>query len=1693
MRNIREKITFFGTLLVAVAILGILGLNIGKKAPAATTATLDSNSFVVNPSQQSITVRGTLTLGEDDAVEGSHISVQENHPSVTGEVMTIDLTSTSFSFDMNLAQHGANWSYEHPLEYELFFVDDEGVKTSVAKFSVSLADITVAFDESFPVSTDGFYGIQKSNNEDVTVVANVANYFDGKSASIKFKYGSKDPVLGTVTNNQVKFTIPKDDIAIDQDYSVEVYYSDTLKSTLKFQFKYGEISLDSVKNQDNNAVTVGAGNVLKVDETDKKFTLSIKGDYLDKDANYFIVRKFDDEATYSVVLDKISDLTDYTLTLENHNCASVDGNGATFYLVEGTKSTFINLPDDKKAEALENCSSFSVTFMKADPVLKEVDQDGYYIEDYLHKNITLSLTVKNQRAGNPQIFTTTSANETLTSLVSNKDSYISLEYDNGDVVFKDEAFEQMSSIGSTGTIYYVYELFEDSNDASKNMSFKIGAVIIKNKDAYVSNWAALCKDQVVSTDDKYVSLTDYPNVILTNEAEGQVSTKIMLNNATPFINNTGDVVFWSETELEDEDIISTFGTCEENKAEVRRHIEYYYYPYYYYYYYGDVIDFSTTVALTEENPTKDYYFYLVRMQNGDVVKAYSLDKLTIKQNEAPSISLASSEVEGQILKVHVSVLDNDNPISNVEAVVYDDNGGWRTYYGKEVDKIIVGTQTDIVMEDMPASYKYIVIQAQDKLKAKSEILRIESSESPIIGVSAEMKSISKEKYGLLGFPEEYSKNAYDVYAVTELDNTAIFNVEIQKCGDAEDSSEILLLEKGLIITVNNEIIKDFDGWTIDETSATVSLNMKSLYNKLSENAKKSNVFEVHISVETYKATPSGNDHSFRKADKTVVLMVDDSAPEILLVRTEKNNLDLLNEGGEEVYSLNDIKREPIPVYVKVKDDGVIGIEYFECYFTAGSTVSETQKVYPQLITDMDTIKWLNSNIALNDDEKWYSITFSQDCKGTINLTPYDANGNHPTDPHTTLNGIIVETSCHAKLNLNVEATSYTTENGYSLYSKDVSIKVVIEGGLSGIQINNDSPKIYVTYSNGSMNAELNDLTFVPDSVATNLYGRVETTYNLTGIEDGEIKFYFTVTDNARNKLTSEEKVLVIDKTKPVIDVKFDDTTGDPDFDNYYSKERTATVTITERNVNRASVEKLFTATNGVKPTFTGWSTKKNELDPNKTVTTVTVTFSEEGTYNLGGTITDLAGNESNKLDIKEFTIDKTNPEINVTFDVNQNKSTYYATARTATISVTDKSFDPGRVSIDGKISNSELKAFPTPGAWTKTGDTYTAKITFDADGKYSFSYSVKDKAGNSSEKGDVQEFIVDISKPEIEIKGVEDKVAYRGRVVTVIDIDDINIDKSSIHLDLVGARNGKIDVSQKYSISEDGKKLTLEDFEYVPEMDDVYTLTITATDMAGNKSTKTIKFSINRFGSSYEFGDTLNEINEKFVKVVKGIKFFEINVDELKVDSIKVTLTINGVPKTLEKGKDYTFKKVQDSGAWNKYEYVLNDELFSEDGTYVITVSSVDMAENVNEISNKEKGDGIKFGVDTVAPIIVALNLENDNFYKANSYEALISIKDNLAISGAAAWVDGKSVQMSSTDSETYTFTIAESNNPQNIEIRAVDQAGNEAVARVDHVLVSGNILVRLMRNKLALFGILGGSGVVVVGGALFFILRRRF
>ncbi|MBO4309923.1 MAG: hypothetical protein J5856_02530, partial [Lachnospiraceae bacterium] len=58
-----------------------------------------------------------------------------------------------------------------------------------------------------------------------------------------------------------------------------------------------------------------------------------------------------------------------------------------------------------------------------------------------------------------------------------------------------------------------------------------------------------------------------------------------------------------------------------------------------------------------------------------------------------------------------------------------------------------------------------------------------------------------------------------------------------------------------------------------------------------------------------------------------------------------------------------------------------------------------------------------------------------------------------------------------------------------------------------------------------------------------------------------------------------------------------------------------------------------------------------------------------------------------------------------------------------------------------------------------------------------------------------------------------------------------------------------------------------------------------------------------------------------------------------------------------------------------------------------------------------------------------------------------------------------------------------ESNKAQTIQIVATDRAGNETAEIYEGVLVSGNVMVRLFHNKVLLFSIIGGGGIVLIGG----------
>lgn len=120
------------------------------------------------------------------------------------------------------------------------------------------------------------------------------------------------------------------------------------------------------------------------------------------------------------------------------------------------------------------------------------------------------------------------------------------------------------------------------------------------------------------------------------------------------------------------------------------------------------------------------------------------------------------------------------------------------------------------------------------------------------------------------------------------------------------------------------------------------------------------------------------------------------------------------------------------------------------------------------------------------------------------------------------------------------------------------------------------------------------------------------------------------------------KEFVIDKTKPVIEITFDN--NDVRNGKYYNAVRTATIHIEEHNFSADGAD--VTTTAGIAegsvsaPGVGGWSTGGDS-------NTAQVPFLDDGDYTMHVEYVDLAGNEAEPQDVEEFTVDTTAPELEI--------------------------------------------------------------------------------------------------------------------------------------------------------------------------------------------------------------------------------------------------------------------------------------------------------------------------------------------------------------------------------------------------------------------------------------------------------------
>lgn len=548
--------------------------------------------------------------------------------------------------------------------------------------------------------------------------------------------------------------------------------------------------------------------------------------------------------------------------------------------------------------------------------------------------------------------------------------------------------------------------------------------------------------------------------------------------------------------------------------------------------------------------------------------------------------------------------------------------------------------------------------------------------------------------------------------------------------------------------------------------------------------------------------------------------------------------------------------------------------------------------------------------------------------------------------------------------------------------------------------------------------------------------------------DGFYQVSVEANDMSKNHDSAEGNKFGVDTTVPEVTLTFDE--NDPHNDKYYDKARTATITVTDFSFNEDEAKLAVDEQIG-KASASSWANTAVN------VYTRTVSFEQDGKYTLKFNCKDKAGNSSNEVSEAEFVIDRTAPEINVSYNsLTPGNGKYYKDTRIANVNIKEMSFDDKLVELAPQPV-SDLGTMPGLGGFSSSDDKNISQISFSEDGTYGYIIKCKDLAGNTATEYMSDIFVIDKTAPEVNFSGVENFSANNGEVAPTVVYGDKYIDIQASKVTLKGANNGPVNVGSSVKQIENGFAVSYSDFAHDKSMDDLYVLEATVCDMAGNQTKDELVFSVNRHGSVFVVGDVARKFNEKYyINAPKDITITEINIDELTQKDVSISR--DGDIRELVNGKDYAVSRQGSDTSWKTYTYTIGKKNFGTDGIYSVTVYSKDKATNVQD--NKSRDAEITFAVDMTAPGIVSAGLEEGGVYKQDSIDFNVDVTDNMGVENLTIYKDGQIVK-SCTGEElegaggVETITLNESEERQSVTVIAQDYAGNKETLAIGGVLVS--------------------------------------
>ncbi|MCI6497464.1 MAG: hypothetical protein MSA21_00955 [Lachnospiraceae bacterium] len=662
----------------------------------------------------------------------------------------------------------------------------------------------------------------------------------------------------------------------------------------------------------------------------------------------------------------------------------------------------------------------------------------------------------------------------------------------------------------------------------------------------------------------------------------------------------------------------------------------------------------------------------------------------------------------------------------------------------------------------------------------------------------------------------------------------------------------------------------------------------------------------------------------------------------------------------------------------------------------------------------------------------------------------------------------------------------------------------------------------------------------------NLSSLGETVYN-----GNNITVQITAKDNAENEYKPASKSLSIDTTKPIVNVSYKDSTGAEVEPNgrFFNNDITMVVTVTERNFDADAT--LFRI-NGQQISLNGMTLVGDAPaggNGDGDTHTYEYRFTGDEANDKDYTVeyvscTDKAGNASDSVITPQtFTVDKVQPTVSA-----NDAAGYSSSALTYTATVVERNFDEAGVKVlvtkrlNGSLSY-ENREYPV--IWSTSGDTHTAVLSFAEDGDYSFTITCTDKAGNQQAAVYTsKEFTVDNVDPVLtsNISEENNNIANKGNIDFEYVYTDIN---SSNESGMIGYKVRTLAgtavndwVPEIKNVNVDGVNgytIKFHDNATATKLKDgIYTIELTVKDKAGREAKDEKQFSVNRHGSAYSYissSYTGAVILQQYVKeITDDIEVVVMNCDDITQYQVEVWNSLNE-QNILNPDEDYTWKK-ENSGyvykednpnresGFTMYSCKIKPEVFSNEGTYTVRVSTKDIADDAaygdnaallyNDDTNTDnnmdittnmdtaQADKIEFTVDRTNPEIVIMDIDNNGKYNLDKKFSFDYADANELDDIKFVRKDGDKVLETITykpsdlkDLKTGNISAVakEYDGYQTITISATDKAGNTGSASVK-VLVTSNLWIKYINNTPLVVATI--VVVAAAAGGIFFVLFRR-